>query len=153
MLGSIMGRDRADVSDILGESLPRIVTGEHAIAITLCQLRNIGVHRRQRLRRHLFDFVADRRFAAHDVEILAVEAKVSPHEFAQLFNLGVVVSAHHRVYVESQAVFEFIFQRIKRLDAGERFLPVAGNAADAIVSLAIAVQRDIQIEIHSGMRA
>ena len=83
---------------------------------------------------------------------MAVKAKVRPHEFAQLLDLAIVVSANYRVYVKPQAFFEFIFQGIKRFDAIERLLPVAGHAADAIMGLAIAVQGDIQIKIHSRVR-
>ena len=42
----------------------------------------------------------------------------------------------------------FCLQRIERLDAVERLLPIARHAADAIVRLAVAVERDVQIEIE-----
>src|SRR5882724_10135589 len=96
-LGAIVSGDRADVSDVLGETLWAIVIRKHAIPVALSQLRHIRIHRRQRTGWHLLDLIADQRLAAHYVEVLAVELKILPHELAEFFYLPVVVGAYDRV--------------------------------------------------------
>ena len=98
-LRAVMSRDRANVSDVLGETLGTIVIGKHAITVALGQLGHVGIHLRQRIRRHLLDFIADQRLSAHQIEVLAVEPKVLSHELAEFFNLPVIVRTNDRVGV------------------------------------------------------
>src|SRR6185369_2838346 len=51
-------------------------------------------------------------------------------------------------HVQTKAIGVLLLQRVERLDTVERLFPVAGNAADAIVRLAITVECDIQVEIY-----
>jgi hypothetical protein len=74
-----------------------------------------------------------------------------PHELAQFLDLVVIISAHDGIHIEPEAIRKFCFERVKRADAVESFLPISRHTADLIVSFTITIERDVQVEIEFGM--
>src|SRR6266511_3505916 len=151
VLSPVVSGDCVHVGDVLDETLAGIVLDKHAIAVAFRQSGNVLVHGRKHCGGHLLDLVANQSLPANYIEILAVELKVLPHKLAQLPNLGVVVGADDGVYVESKTIPILRFKRIKRLDAIEGLLPIAGDTADFVVRFSVAVERDVEIKIEFGM--
>src|SRR5262249_53219453 len=110
---------------------------------------NVLIHLRQNFIGNLLDFLADWSVAAHDIEILPVQMKIVPHELCERFNLKIIFRAHNCVYVETKSSFEFIFQRIKPVDAIECLFPMSRHAANAIMSLTLSIKRDVQVQIQT----
>src|SRR6266699_2948575 len=147
-----MRSDRPDISDVLSEAPHAVIPGKHAIAITLRKARNKRIHPRQDLGRHLFNFVTNRRIATDDVEIMAVELKSAPDEFCERFHFLIISGANYGVRIQPEPGIVFFFQWIKLIDAIQRFFPVTRDTANAIMCLAMSVQRDVQIQIEVWMR-
>jgi len=57
----------------------------------------------------LFDGLSDECLAPDDIEVLAVKLEVIPKIFSKHFDLGVILSAHNRVYIQTKAVPVFVF--------------------------------------------
>jgi hypothetical protein len=101
----------------------------------------------------LFDRRARFGLAAYEVEVVAVEPEVFPQVRGESFDLRVVLGADDRVDVEPETISVLFFQRIESAYAVEGAFPVAGDAAYAVVCRAIAVERDVEIEVYAGVVA
>ena len=94
-----MSGNCAHISHVLHETPGRIVISKHAIAIALGELRDVRIHLRQRFIRHQLDFIADRRVAADNIEVVTIKLKPVPNEFRQLINLAIVFGADNCVRI------------------------------------------------------
>src|SRR5882724_5998226 len=113
VLSAVVRGNGPDVSNILDETLARIIIRKHAIAVTLCESGNVFIHFAQHFTRHLLDLVANQSFSANNIEILAVELKVPPHELAQFINLRVVISTDDGIGVKPKAIHILRFEWIE----------------------------------------
>src|SRR5438270_11067519 len=116
-------------------------------------MKHTCVHRGQNVGRDLLDSLTRLRLAADDVEVVAVQTEVLPHEVCEPLHLRVVLGADDRVDVEAEAVYVFFLERVERAYAVKRARPIAGHAAHTVVRLAVAVERDVEVEVKLRVEA